>query len=141
MCLYLAAFAFFSYFFFFLDESFYQLIPYHQIDQTMKSLGLPESEIGPIIHNHCVCLVTDNTPLRGWPSKYDGKSPGTRNLLPKQKYLLKFFGVCVLNLVKCFQLKTGNHTQIKPVLYFVNVGRRVNYLIVSLYLCAPASAF
>lgn len=130
-------------FLFFLDESFYQLVPYHQIDQTVKSLGLPASEIGPIIHNHRVCLVTDNAPLRGWPSKCDGKSPGTRNLLPKQKYLLKFFGVCVsvLNLVKCFQLKTGNHTQIKLVLYFVNVGGKVNYLIVSFYLCAPASAF
>lgn len=92
---FLGCFCFFSYFFFFLDESFYQLVPYHQIDQTVKSLGLPVSKIGPIIHNHCVCLVTDNAPLGGWPSKCDGKSPGTRSLLPKQKYLLKFFGVCV----------------------------------------------
>lgn len=79
---------FFSQFLFFLDESFYQLIPYHQINQTMKSLGLPESKIGPIIHNHCVCIVTDNALPRGWPSEYDGKSPGTSNLLPKPKYLL-----------------------------------------------------
>lgn len=86
---------FFSYFFFFLDESSYQLIPYHQINQTMKSLGLPESKIGPIIHNHSVCIVTDNTALRGWPSKFDGKSPGRRKLLLRLKYLLKFF--CVWN--------------------------------------------
>lgn len=59
----LGCLCFFSPFLFFLDESFYQLIPYHQIDQTMKSLGLPESKIVPIIHNHCVCLVTDNIPL------------------------------------------------------------------------------
>lgn len=86
-------FFFFPYFFFFLDESSYQLIPYHQINQTMKSLGLPESKIGPIIRNCSVCIVTDNTALRGWPSKLDGKSPGTKRLLPRLKYLLKFF-VC-----------------------------------------------
>lgn len=81
-------------FLFFLDESFYQLIPYHQIDQTMKSLGLPESKIGPLSTTtvSALSLIIHHS---GWPSKCDGKSPARRNLLPKQKYLLKFCCVWV----------------------------------------------
>lgn len=108
---------FFSYFFFFLDESSYQLIPYHQINQTMKSLGLPESKIGPIIHNCSVCTVTDNTALRGWPSKLDGKSPGTRKLLPRLKYLWSF---CVCEMLPSENRKS--HTNKTGVVFWH--GRR-----------------
>lgn len=122
-------------FFFFLDESFYQPLPSHQIDQTMKSLGLPESKIGPIIHNHCALSLIIYCSRAGPQSRMENHQ-GQETFYPNKNICWSSFGVGFKFGEMLPPENRKSHT--KLVLYFVNVGGGANYLIVSL-LCTSFS--